>query len=112
VTGYWRATLLTEPGVASSVGRSMAKARPLRKAGRKTGAKSVKNRRGPSAELKRPTAKRAATKRPVKPPIRAAARAPVSPSPIRRKATVVAERQTVNPEIPPPLPAPIASFTF
>jgi hypothetical protein len=86
----------------------MAKARPLRKAGRKTGAKSVKNRRGPSAELKRPTAKR-----PVKPATRAAARKPVSPSPVRRKAAVAAaDRPMASPEIPPPLPAPIASFTF
>ncbi len=85
----------------------MAKARPLRKAGRKTGAKSVKNRRGPSVELKRPAAKG-----PVKPATRVAARKVVSPSPARRKAPVTAERQLASPEIPPPLPAPIASFTF
>jgi hypothetical protein len=54
----------------------MAKARPLRKAGRKTGAKSVKNRRGLSAQPKpaakrvaaeRAAAERVVTKRPVKP---------------------------------------------
>lgn len=98
------------------MGRSMAKARPLRKAGRKTGAKSVKNRRGPSAQLKpaakRAAAERVAAKRPAKPAASVAARKPVSPSSIRRKATVPTERQLVSPEIPPPLPAPIASFTF
>ena len=85
----------------------MAKARPLRKAGRKTGAKSVKNRRGPSAQLKGPAAKRA-----VKPATRGATRKPVSATANRRKATGTSERQMSSPEIPPPLPAPIASFTF
>ena len=53
----------------------------------------------------------------MKPANRAAAgRKPVSPPPNRRKAAGSAarsvERQVVTPEIPPPLPAPIASFTF
>ena len=58
----------------------MAKARPLRKTGRKIGGKSAKERQLSSAELKR-----AVTKRAAKPAALEAA---------------------------PPLPAPIASFTF
>ena len=67
------------------MGRSMAKARPLRKAVRKAGTKSAKNRRsaGPARH------KLAAG-----------------------GATRAVERPVVAPEIPPPLPAPIASFTF
>ncbi len=84
----------------------MAKARPLRKTGRKTGGKSVKERPLSGAEVKRTAAKRAP-----KPADRVASRQPVAPRP-SRKAVVAPERQMVAPEIPPPLPAPIASFTF
>jgi hypothetical protein len=91
----------------------MAKARPLRKPGRKAGSKSAKNRRqgGVGAQAKRPVAKRAAK------PARPAHGSRTSALPAQRKlgaggATRVAERPAVTPEIPPPLPAPIASFTF
>jgi len=84
----------------------MAKARPLRKTGRKSGGNSVKERPRSSTEVKR-----TASKRPAKPVDRVASRTPVPPRPTR-KATGAAERQIVAPEIPPPLPAPIASFTF
>ena len=90
------------------MGGSMAKARPLRKAGRKSGSKPAKNRRQPGAgaQPKRPAAK----------PARAAQSNRAS-TPVRQKvvaggAVRVAERPVVSPEIPPPLPAPIASFTF
>jgi hypothetical protein len=90
------------------VGRSMAKARPLRKTGRKTGGKSAKERQLSSAEVKR-----TAAKRPPKLADRAPSRTPVPLRPAR-KALVVAppERQMAPPELAPPLPAPIASFTF
>ena len=84
----------------------MAKARPLRKTGGKTGGKSVKERQLSGGEVKR-----TAAKRPPKPADRVAIRKPVALRP-SRKAAVVAERQIVAPEVPPPLPAPIASFTF
>ena len=86
----------------------MAKARPLRKTGRKTGGKSAKERELSSAEVKR-----TASKRPSKAADPALSR---KPAPLRqaRNAVVVAppERQMPAPEIAPPLPAPIASFTF
>jgi hypothetical protein len=88
------------------VGRSMAKARPLRKTGRKSGGKSVKESPRSSGEVKR-----AAAKLPPKPADRIASRKPAPARPTRKTASVP-ERQVVVPEIPPPLPAPIASFTF
>src|SRR3954471_12601779 len=101
-------TLLTAPGVPSSVDRSMAKARPLRKTGRKTGGKSAKERQLSRAEVKRTPAKH-----PPKPADGSPSRKPVPLRPTR-KAVVVAtpERQMAAAEIAPPLPAPIASFTF
>jgi hypothetical protein len=86
----------------------MAKARPLRKTGGKTGGKSAKERQLSSAEVKR-----TAAKRPPKPADRAPSRKPVPLRPTG-KAVVVAppERPMAAPEIAPPLPAPIASFTF
>jgi hypothetical protein len=105
------------------VGRSMAKARPLRKTGRKSGGKSAKEARS-SAEVKR-----TAATLPPKPADRLASRKPVPARPSRKelpsrktrpsrkelpsgKAPGGPERLVVAPEIPPPLPAPIASFTF
>ena len=86
----------------------MAKARPLRKTGRKTGAKSVKERQLGSAGVKA-----TAAKRPPKAADRAASRKPVPLRPTRKTVVVAApERQIAAPEIAPPLPAPIASFTF
>jgi len=86
----------------------MAKARPLRKTGRKTGGKSVKERQLSSAEEKR-----AATKRPPKPAAdRAPSRKPVPLRPTRKAVVGVPERLIAAPEVAPPLPAPIASFTF
>jgi len=87
----------------------MAKARPLRKTGRKIGGKSAKERQLSTAEVKR-----TAAKRPPKPADRAASRTPVPLRPTRKAAVVVAapERPIAAPEIAPPLPAPIASFTF
>jgi hypothetical protein len=84
----------------------MAKARPLRKTARKTGGKSAKERQLSSAE-----ATRTAAKRPAKPVDREVGGKPIA---LRRKAPVVAipERQVAAPEVAPPLPAPIASFTF
>jgi hypothetical protein len=82
----------------------MAKARPLRKTGRKTGGKSVKERQLSGAEVKR-----TAAKRPPKPADRVANRTAVALRPIRKAAVAP---QVIAPEIPPPLPAPIASFTF
>jgi hypothetical protein len=85
----------------------MAKARPLRKAGRKAGGKPVKSR--PAAARKSAT-----PKRPSKPAARAGRKAVAAP-PARRKAvtaTAGSNRKVAVPEIPPPLPAPIASFTF
>jgi hypothetical protein len=76
----------------------MAKARPLRKTGRKTGGKSVKERQLSSAEAK--PADRAPTTKTV--PLR----------PARKPVVGVPERQMAVPEVAPPLPAPIASFTF
>ena len=84
----------------------MAKARPLRKTGRKSGGKSVKERPQSGGEVKR-----AAAKLSPKPAERSASRKPEPARPSRKMATA-AERQVVVPEIPPPLPAPIASFTF
>ena len=86
----------------------MAKARPLRKTGRKTGGKTAKERQLSSAEVKR-----TAAKRPSEPADHAPSRKPI-PLRATRKAVVVAapERQIAAPEIAPPLPAPIASFTF
>jgi len=83
----------------------MAKARPLRKTGRKSGGKSVKE------ALRSAEVKRTAGKLPPKTADRLASRKPVlaRSSP---KTAVPRERQMVAPEIPPPLPAPIASFTF
>jgi hypothetical protein len=86
------------------VGRSMAKARPLRKTSRKSGGKSGKEPRI-SAEVKRT----AAAKVPPKPVDRLAKPVLVRPS---RKTAAPPERPLAAPEIPPPLPAPIASFTF
>ena len=86
----------------------MAKARPLRKTGRKTGGKSAKERQLSSAEVKRTAAKRSP-----KPADRAPSRTPVPLRPTRKAAVVAApERPIAAPEIAPPLPAPIASFTF
>ena len=84
----------------------MAKARPLRKTSRKSGGKSVKERPQSSGGVKR-----AAAKVPPKPVDRVASHKPVPARP-SRKAASTPERQVVVPEIPPPLPAPIASFTF
>ena len=89
------------------MGRSMAKARPLRKTGRKTGGKSVKERQLSSAEVKR-----AATKQTPEPADRAPSRKAVPLRPTRKVVVGVPERQMVAPEVAPPLPAPIASFTF
>jgi hypothetical protein len=92
----------------------MAKARPLRKAGRKAVGKPVKSQRRAAA----PKSQSAATKHPSKRPAKPAARAGrkvVAAQPARRKAVVAAgttNRKVAVPEIPPPLPAPIASFTF
>jgi hypothetical protein len=85
----------------------MAKARPLRKTGRKTGGKSVKERQLSSAE-----AKREATKRLAKPADRAPTTKTVPLRPARKPVVGVPERQMAVPEVAPPLPAPIASFTF
>jgi hypothetical protein len=85
----------------------MAKARPLRKTARKTGGKSVKERQLSSAEVKR-----TATKRPPQPADRAPNRKTVPPRPARKAVVGVPERQMAAPEVAPPLPAPIASFTF
>ena len=82
------------------MGRSMAKARPPRKTGRKSGGKSVKER------------PRTAAKRPPKPAERAPSRKPVPLRPTRKAVVGVPERQMAAPEVAPPLPAPIASFTF
>ncbi len=87
----------------------MAKARSLSKPSRKAGGKPGKARR--PAEAQHPVAKREA-----KPAVKAAARQPVAAPPARRKTAVsparVAERNVELPQTPPPLPAPIASFTF
>jgi hypothetical protein len=85
----------------------MAKARPLRKTGRKTGGKSVKERQLSSAE-----GKRTATKPPPKPADRGPSRKTVPLRPARKVVVGVPERQMPVPEVAPPLPAPIASFTF
>jgi hypothetical protein len=86
----------------------MAKARPLRKTGRKTGGKSAKERQLSSAEVKRTPAKS-----PPKQAERAPSRKPVPLRPARSAVVVAApERPVAAPEIAPPLPAPIASFTF
>ena len=88
--------------------RSMAKARPLRKTGRKTGGKSAKERQIGGAE-----AKRTAAKRPPKPADRVASRTAIPLRPTRKAVVVAApERQMPAPEVAPPLPLPIASFTF
>ena len=89
------------------MGRWMAKARPLRKTGRKSGGKPAKEARS-STEVKRTVAKDLAKPKPAE---RIATRKPVPARP-SRKAPTPPERQMVTPEIPPPLPAPIASFTF
>ncbi|HLK92605.1 MAG TPA: hypothetical protein VKZ18_22105 [Polyangia bacterium] len=88
----------------------MAKARSLSKPSRKAGGKPGKA--GRPTEPKHPVAKREAA-----PAGKAATmRQPVLAAPARRKAVVsparVAERKVELPETPPPLPAPIASFTF
>jgi hypothetical protein len=86
----------------------MAKARPLRKTGRKTGGKSVKERQLSSSEVKR-----TAAKRPPKPADRAPSGKLAPLRPTRKAVVAVIERQIAAPAIPPPpLPAPIASFTF
>ena len=85
----------------------MAKARPLRKSTRKTGGKSVKERQLSSAEVKR-----TATNRPPKPTDHAPSRKTLPLRPARKVVAGVPERQMATPEVPPPLPAPIASFTF
>jgi hypothetical protein len=85
----------------------MAKARPLRKTGRKTGGKSVKGRQLSGGEVKR-----TAAKRPPKPAERVPSRKPVPLRTTRKAVVAVPERQIVAPEVAPPLPAPIASFTF
>ena len=86
----------------------MAKARSLRKTGRKTGGKTAKERQLSSAE-----GKRTAAKHPSKPADHAPSRQPVPVRPTRKAVVVAApERQMAPPEIAPPLPAPIASFTF
>ena len=85
----------------------MAKARPLRKSARKTGGKSVKERQLSSAEVKR-----TATKRPPKPADHAPSRKTVLLRPARKAVGGVPERPIAAPEVAPPLPAPIASFTF
>jgi len=88
----------------------MAKARPRRKPVRRPSAKATA-RRGKKAPV------RASKRKPVK---RAAARRP-SPGPAGASRAVAAEKARPRkleeqspqlPEIPPPLPAPIASFTF
>jgi hypothetical protein len=86
----------------------MAKARPLRKTGRKTGGKSAKER-----QLSSPEAKQTASKRPSSPADGPPTRMPAPLRPARKTAAVaVPERQLAAPEMAPPLPAPIASFTF
>jgi hypothetical protein len=83
----------------------MAKARPLRKTGRKSGGKSAKEARS-TTEVKR-----TAAKLPPKAADRLGSGKPILARP-SRKTAAPPERQMVAPEIPPPLPAPIASFTF
>ena len=85
----------------------MAKARPLRKTVRKTGGKSVKERQLGSAEVKRTAAKLSA-----KPADRAQSAKPVLLRANGKAVVGVPERQMAAPEPAPPLPAPIASFTF
>ena len=86
----------------------MAKARPLRKTGRKTGGKSVKERQLSTAGVKR-----TATKPAPKSDEPAAGRKPVPLRPTRKAVVAVPERQMAAAEVvAPPLPAPIASFTF
>ena len=88
----------------------MAKAPPSRKANRKPGVKSNKR---PGRD--RSAVKAATTKdRPRASAARAAGKA--IPAGSNRKGTGSSpkstERQAMVPETPPPLPAPIASFTF
>jgi len=85
----------------------MAKARPARKSARKTGGKSVKERHLSSGEVKR-----TATKRPPKAADHGASRKNVPLRPARKAVGGAPERQMATPEVAPPLPAPIASFTF
>jgi hypothetical protein len=86
----------------------MAKARPLRKTGRKTGGKSAKER-----QLGATAVTRTAAKRPPKSVDHVASRNAVPLRPARKAVVVAAPERPVDaPEIAPPLPAPIASFTF
>jgi hypothetical protein len=89
----------------------MAKAAPLRKAGRKAGAKSERAAKAerPASSPKRVTAKGRAQ----------AGESSHKPGPVRLargKVSAQAGRPAIDPvvipETPPPLPAPIASFTF
>lgn len=81
----------------------MAKARPLRKDPAKAGAKSSSKRAGGAARTAKPSSRT---------PVVADKRT----SGGERKPSIasqkVIERPAVVPETPPPLPAPIASFTF
>lgn len=89
----------------------MAKARPLRKTGSTTGGKNA----GKSAKerpLGSTVVKRAASKRPAEPAERPSGRKTVPLHPDRKAVLGGPERQMAAPEVAPPLPAPIASFTF
>jgi hypothetical protein len=93
----------------------MAKARPLRKTGRKTGGKSAEKSVEKSVrerQLSGGEVKRTAAKQPPNAADRAPSRKPVLVRPTRKAVVVVPERQMVAPEVAPPLPSPIASFTF
>ncbi len=86
----------------------MAKARPLRKTGSKTGGKAAKPRQLNGGEVKVTSSKRQA-----KPADRSAGSKTVPLRPARSAVVLAApERPVAAPEIAPPLPAPIASFTF
>jgi len=87
----------------------MAKARPVRKADRKSGGKANKRPSRAAAARKPATAKspsRTPEVRVRSKPTSGGGRKVAGASP---KAS---ERQAIVPETPPPLPSPIASFTF
>jgi hypothetical protein len=86
----------------------MAKAPPLRKASRKTGGKANKRPSRNGSAGKAATAKGSAGS-----PTRAAAKGVSGGArKVAGSSPKLAERQAMVPETPPPLPAPIASFTF
>jgi len=87
----------------------MAKARPLRKAVRKSGGKANK-RPSRSGSARKPATPKGSSRTPT-----ARTRGKLGSGGARKagvSSSKLSERQAMVPETPPPLPAPIASFTF